>query len=62
MKDYHKTSVEILSQLKYLYPSLSNNINLTKLGSALKNNGFINGLEYDKAKGFQTRGYYVIQF
>lgn len=61
-KDNHKTTIEILSHLKLLYPALSNNINLTKLGSALKNNGFAYGQEYDKAKGFQIKGYYAMQF
>lgn len=60
-KSFHKQTIDIFNSLSFKYPSLSNKLNLTKLGSALKNNGFQYGQEYDRLKGFQIKGYYVME-
>jgi hypothetical protein len=61
LKEYHKQTIDILNSISFKYPSLSNKLNLTKLGTALKNNGFYYGQEYDRLKGFQIKGYYVME-
>ena len=56
-----KTTSQILTIIGLRNPFLSNKLNITKVGTALKNLGFIYGQEYDKLKGFQVKGYYVTE-
>ncbi|MBC7721810.1 MAG: PriCT-2 domain-containing protein, partial [Pedobacter sp.] len=58
---YHKQVVEILGYLAAKNPFVSKSLNINKVGSVLKYKGFLYGQEFVREKGFQVKGYYVVE-